>query len=354
MAINRNNYELFIIDYFDGKLDTVESAELFFFLSQNPDLEDELNSFKNLKLPADEPKFNNLINLKKDFKDIADVTDDNYEEFCIAYPEGDLDERSGIKLFTYLEGHPDKKRNFELYQQISLKPDMLVIFPDRNSLKKQKSIVLSITRTLFYAGAAAAAIVFLVLLTNIFRKDSSGDLYTTYSENKEKKEINVKSANVEQDIENSIVKNIVAEKSNIRKEKIADAKHGNDYPEKTNSETFLSAIKPIEVTQIDYNHNPGDLIHVIVRIPTKQTDDSPVAENSSLLASIRKRISSFEIAAQAENINIWTLAEAGVKGLNYLTESDVQLARKLNEDGKLSGISIESETFGFSTPIKNR
>jgi hypothetical protein len=97
MNINRNNYEVYIIDYFDGKLDPVQTAELMYFLSQNPDLEYEFNAFENLKMPESQIKFNDKEVLKKEYADVKSVTDINFEEFCIAEIEGDLDEKSIIK-----------------------------------------------------------------------------------------------------------------------------------------------------------------------------------------------------------------------------------------------------------------
>ncbi len=51
-------------------------------------------------------------------------------------------------------------------------------------------------------------------------------------------------------------------------------------------------------------------------------------------------------------INVWKLAEAGIKGFNYLTESEVLLSKQMSEDGKVSAFALNSETFSFSSPLK--
>ncbi|UCH13500.1 MAG: hypothetical protein JSV22_10345, partial [Bacteroidales bacterium] len=51
-------------------------------------------------------------------------------------------------------------------------------------------------------------------------------------------------------------------------------------------------------------------------------------------------------------INIWRLAEAGIKSFNYLTESEVLLSKQMSEDGKVVAFALNSETFSISSPLK--
>ena len=46
--INRTNYEIYFIDYFDGRLDEKSQKELFAFLKANADLKDEFDRFVRL------------------------------------------------------------------------------------------------------------------------------------------------------------------------------------------------------------------------------------------------------------------------------------------------------------------
>ncbi|MCB9000870.1 MAG: hypothetical protein H6537_02720 [Bacteroidales bacterium] len=48
MKINRNNYEIFLVDYLDGKLTPEKEAMLMVFLHENPILPMKLMVFKNL------------------------------------------------------------------------------------------------------------------------------------------------------------------------------------------------------------------------------------------------------------------------------------------------------------------
>jgi len=84
-----------------------------------------------------------------------------------------------------------------------------------------------------------------------------------------------------------------------------------------------------------------------------QLGANPPAQNDKSLAEfIREKLLTNEIVKSAENLNVWTFAQASLKGINYLTESDVQMSRKLNKDGEISEFSIKSESFSFSAPLK--
>ena len=49
MNINRNNYELFFIDFYDGNLTDAQKHELDLFLAENPNLKEECDSFDRWK-----------------------------------------------------------------------------------------------------------------------------------------------------------------------------------------------------------------------------------------------------------------------------------------------------------------
>src|SRR5210317_1760781 len=90
MKINRNNYEMFFIDYLEGNLSDEEILLLNKFLDENADLKQELDDFENIKVePVDSP----LINKEGFKKKESDLLRRNYkdnDELCIAGLEGDM------------------------------------------------------------------------------------------------------------------------------------------------------------------------------------------------------------------------------------------------------------------------
>lgn len=60
MKINKENYEMFLMQYADNELDDNELKELMSFIEIHPDVKDEFLTFKNIKINVDEnEKFEN-------------------------------------------------------------------------------------------------------------------------------------------------------------------------------------------------------------------------------------------------------------------------------------------------------
>jgi hypothetical protein len=357
MNINRNNYEVYMIDYFDGKLNPVQTAELMYFLNQNPDLENEFNAFENVRLPSASFKFYDKDNLKRNFSDFPAVTDNNFDEFCIAEIEGDLEESSQARLYQYLDKYPHKRKDLELYRKTRLKPDESVVFPGLNQLKKHKLVPYRKIQRIFYAGIAAAVLL-VVFLTFIFRSAPDSELITSMipaSENEintnesvaiqtEKEKIPLNKTN---DFRNSNIKKAIQSDKMISFNNIIGKPATRDKIEPSDH-----IIKPIEIQKIDDNYHPSDIALLKKDQPAQDYTEKPVRKDKSLAEFIKEKLSAQEIARSKENLNVWTFAEASLKGINYLTESDVQMSRKLNIKGEMSEFSIASESFSFSTQLK--
>lgn len=66
------------------------------------------------------------------------ITRSNYEHFFLDYHEGRLEENLRAELFAFLEQHPDLKEEFESFALILLEQDAGSVFPDKDSLKKNR------------------------------------------------------------------------------------------------------------------------------------------------------------------------------------------------------------------------
>jgi hypothetical protein len=119
MRIDRTNYEIFFLDYFEGNLAGAQVEELLAFLEAEPDLKAEFDTFEMVSLPGmEEVTFEGKASLKR-----GEVTPDNYEWYFAAYAEGDLDavDRSAVEAFAARS--PKMQREFKLMQQVRLQPD---------------------------------------------------------------------------------------------------------------------------------------------------------------------------------------------------------------------------------------
>ena len=133
MRIDKNNYEAFFLDYFEGTLSAERVAELMLFLEQHPELKKEFDEYENISLNdiEDEIKFENKDQLKKETISAA-----NFEEIAISYIERKLTAEEETALFAFIEKNPEYKPQLELFRKTIL-TDEKIIFENRAGLKKQ-------------------------------------------------------------------------------------------------------------------------------------------------------------------------------------------------------------------------
>ncbi len=134
MNITRENYEAFFLDYHEGNLSQVQVEELMDFLSNNPDLKTEFDSFEHFTLPRPaQQQFASKELLKKPE---ASIHNDNFEEYCIASIEGELTSHEQ-KLFTnFVAANPQRLKILKTYEQTLLQPDNHIVFTGKSGLKK--------------------------------------------------------------------------------------------------------------------------------------------------------------------------------------------------------------------------
>lgn len=157
MKINRNNYEIFFIDFYDGRLTGVQQLEMELFLDGNPDLKAEFEAFDAITIDTADISFSSKQALKKpEIVAVAGMDEDNYEEAFIAWHENDLDVNEKATLLSFLEANPHLENEFGWHASLVLKKEDLV-FEDKDSLKKRAYI------GYFWYSSAAAVLIFLTL-----------------------------------------------------------------------------------------------------------------------------------------------------------------------------------------------
>lgn len=130
--INKHNYEVFFIDYFDGNLSPAQTEELYQFLNENPDLKEEFENFEEIPVNISDVVFPNKENLKKKSSEI--INESNYQEFCIAYNEGDLNEKEEKALLKYVDAN-NLQAELALFQKAKLSAETEEFF-EKDGLKK--------------------------------------------------------------------------------------------------------------------------------------------------------------------------------------------------------------------------
>ncbi len=149
-----------MVDYFDGKLNTAEIAELMAFIEVNDDIREEFELYGSETLSKETISFQEKKALKKKVPETAGkIHEENYEDYFIAFYEGDLDGIEKEDLNRFLKLNPFLVKEFELHDQLRIVPDKEITYSQKGSLKKKYKI----RPAIYWVSSAAAAMLFILM-----------------------------------------------------------------------------------------------------------------------------------------------------------------------------------------------
>ncbi len=189
MAINRNNYGAYFLDYWESNLDVQAKSALASFLKANPDLQDAFFDFKeaiNASIPEeDKITYPNKNGLKKiEVQSIGEINQMNWEFYVIAYIEGDLPTEKSSMFQEFVTMNPQLNKEIRLYRKAHLIPDRATVFEDKSALKKRilPFQFSGIALRHWISVAAVILVAFILYQSNDFLSTST-DSVTQVSEN---------------------------------------------------------------------------------------------------------------------------------------------------------------------------
>ncbi|MCD4772406.1 MAG: hypothetical protein K8R41_03365 [Bacteroidales bacterium] len=371
MKINRNNYEIFFLDYHEGNLTPAMVEELLIFVENNPDLKEEFENFEEITIPIDESiKFDLKKSLKKtSFINTKNINEENYEKFFIAYFENDLAENEKTELLDFINKNPLLKKEFELTGKIHLKTDETIIYDSKSSIKKYPFFS---RKAIYYSVGIAAS---LLILFGIY-------FLLTPEQNTGKYAVNIPSK-------------LPINSKNIQIENAAQA-----FPEKlafiNNFSSFINEYQHMEYPKSNLTRipqlNQTNIVHEVFAFTEFDTptiilphyqykslyEDIKIAENIQYASSnnfdlanktlpgkiiayafnsiknIFRRNVDPVIENSTNNPALWSIAQAGISGYNYLTDNEVKLQKKYDESGKLIAYSFESDDIQFQRKVRRK
>ncbi len=169
MRITRSNYESWFLDFLEGNLDPDLAGEFHLFLSENPDIAKELQTWELFTLATDKSICFDKDTLKKPVTD----PEIEFKELAIAYHEGDLSVSERISFEAGLRDNPDRAVEAREFGRLKLMPEQAIVYPDKELLKKRRVIL-----PLWIKVASVAAI----LLVGYLLFETATDLRPEYTQ----------------------------------------------------------------------------------------------------------------------------------------------------------------------------
>ncbi|MEI6764053.1 MAG: hypothetical protein WCM76_00345 [Bacteroidota bacterium] len=354
MNIDRTNYEIYIVDYFDGKLDKVTAEELLRFLERNPDLQDDFEAFRSMTLSSDDSVvFEDKNLLKKTLiRSTENITESNYEDYFIGHTEKILSFKEDKELILFLALNTHLQKEFSAYQKTRLVADISVQYPAKAELKKELPVRSLTSRVAISLSVAASLLVIFISLFLIRKTDHEA---INGSNIASLQHVNINS--IKPISKKNIETHVNAKQRNLTNNADADTQ---SLPHRELYEALTPAINK-ELAQLDMpSDNSG--FETLLGNRNEYTDilnyqkvlaDSKrefEKENNGFqnlaatgLKKIRKAGGEKQPSAEPDKFSIWDLAYLGVAGYNRITNSNLILDRRTDNDGKLTSFALGRE-----------
>ncbi len=341
MEINRNNYEIFFLDYLDGTLSEKEIDCFLDFVRKNPDLQQELEDLDKFKLPEQTVRFNAKNKL---YKKKEELPAENYT--AIAYLEGDLSQAESAEFLHLLKFQPQQEKELELLAKTRLIADQTIVFPNKKSLYKK-----TLQRKLWYYSSAIAAILLISLaIAPVFQFHSSTEKTLKQPQFAEvKKEIPeektietaaISSQNIENEKTNrdQTEQAVVQAKIKTSQQVIQEEK----TPEPVQHE-YMETIRPMQA-RIRPLEKQENMQLAVISTPAQKEESK--TETYTLNEYLAEKVLKIK---RDHNSNEGSFLEAGIR---LASKASGNRIRYESEDGHLTKFSVDTRLLAFSVPLK--
>lgn len=352
MKVNTKNYEVWIIDYFDGKLNASETAELMTFLDLHPELKEDFELFDPTPVDTEKVYFPNKADLKKVPVIVsAKINEENYEEYFIAFYENDLDESEDKNLQAFLAINPQLKEEFELHGSLLLQADKTIVYEQKDNLHKKRRVAVY-----WWSGTAAAMIVILFGILNLLQNSDqtpNRNLETFTISNLELQEFN--SLGIADKIDMEFTSRPTP-KSNITESDLVP-----EFPiEKFELTSLVAVNKKIILTKTEQHptfiqpeYDRSEIIYALAE------NSSETRKKKNLLGKIIKNFASratentpdvFEKPNKKDPTFLKVLDQS-IMVFNTITGSDTELTKSYDDAGNLRRYQVDGQSLSWGKDI---
>ena len=380
MKIDRHNYEAFLLDLLEGNLSVEDQQELHHFLKLNPDCADELTELEPWVLEKEHISFPYRQLLNKEFPEpSSQLNEHNFDLFSIARLEGDLSAKQLADHQSMISSSDLRSQQWSEWQQTRLLADTMV-FKGKDQLKKKTGLR---NRALWISVFSAAAAVTLLLVLFMAGPDFSGQklsvetpLEAANSQTPDDPD-QPESQPIQEEPEENQKDHLTVEGSTQTPAQTPAQQRAPEAKEEKSKPNAMFSItrdqkRPLEIESKSKAIPRDDLQPRVLKISAHQTNASfqpgaPVPDQIKTLdvppVSIHLGSLSFaqiyemdlqevfEDYTQERDFSLWTVANAGIKGINKIAGSDISLLASRDEEGEVTGFRLKSRRFSVTRPL---
>jgi len=355
MEINRRNYEAYLLDLLEGRLSAEEQQKIRDFLLLNPDCAEGIDEVEPWILEKSSIAFPVKEQLKKEFPDASSfLTETNFDLFSIARLEGDLTMEQERDHSTMVEEYAEKRNEWAEWQRTKLVSEN-IIFTGKDQLKRRKRIS---SHVIWISIVSTAAVI--ALLFTLIRIDQEAPEVELANEVGSPQPIIEESSLLQTGDPISLQEEALVIQKNEESELLAESMNKSNQKD---SELTTDNVKQVQQEQLQpgpvriASHVSGyaDMVDrgtydqiISLEIPPASIHLTNLSLSKLAEIGLQEAIEDY---SEKNDFSLWTIADAGIKGINRLTGADISLLAARDEDGDVSGFRFKSKRFSIATPL---
>ena len=356
MIINRQNYQVWVTDYYDGRLDNFQVEVLKEFMSKNPDLMSEFEDYPELFLHEEGEDSFDKGSL---FKTPEQLTNEQVEHYSIALMEGDLEEDQKQEILELQKTDPRFRENINVYGRIKLRP-VEAEYPAKSGLIKipaRRRTLRIITNSLSVAASVAILFSLFFIFTRNERTYMADQIIASGEQAIEETESSrdrVSAIDISEGLPAYIVaRTDITVSDPVPVNNIILPEHQPDHRKEIISISPLTAKAEIEINPMKHHYLLAEANTYSISPLIMDSINTSLSVREFIAFHFRKEILNDE-DPDIEKLKAWEIADAGIKGFNKILGWNMQLETEKNNEGKLENVSFTSELIKFDhRPKKN-
>jgi hypothetical protein len=359
MKPDRSNYEIWLIDWSEGKLSDQEIKLLQSFLDENPDLKRETEGMSFPVLSPPENYFNKKEQLKKSPEDL-DIPQIEY--LSVGWLENDLSPEQAAELKQSISKNNKNKVLFDSIQKTKLKP-VPDVYKYKKLLKKRsaraKILRLSVVR-LSVAATIAIMVLSILFVPRYFRGNNTAIVGNVRDTNNiqpfvimaevlrvpfaEEKNQGTRGKKVQA----PAIKEIPVIAENIQSKIMISDSIVSENNTSVYRITTIPAVSEITFAVISPR---ASLITTSIKLEEPVYDQERSKLGKFIARTLRQKVLKDKLPDDSP-LKGYEYAEVGIAGLNKLFGWEMELVKTNDANGELKSFYFSSKVLKFNAPIK--
>jgi hypothetical protein len=319
--ITIHNYEAYVLDYLDDKLDNEMLIEMKDFLNHHPDIKENIEGLEYISIKQENIFFPDKMKLLKN-EESQNIGIGYFDYLCISDIENDIHKEEKKELNNLLKNDPSLIEIWMKYARTKLKPDENIIFPRKHRIRRiYYPSIFSISSSL------AAAVI--LLFIGIFYFNSL----------KEYPKTGISNSNIviDYNTNKSVKRNLYINESEVYKNMTLSHSQKKDH----NDIDYLAFNDTVPPEIENYNKESN------IPVPELKTEACIFAFNEVFKVNSLNNMS-LNTHKTPKHI-FWRTAEKGVDIWKFITsDDDLRMTNSYKKDGSIERLAISTDNLKFS------